>query len=171
MQLNQEHSLVSPLSEEQRREIVDYVRGFREGICKVDLDWIDQSSSEARQWQSVYEMLVNKAAWNYISSDHPEWTGATVDAVLTSAGLAPGALACLDENDQHSLASSLAAAAADALQTGLDVTEVLQSRLTERLQDWAETDEEHLATLVGIVQSMSCPRQQEDAVNWSEEGF
>lgn len=171
IQLNQEHPLVSPLSEEQRREIVDYVREFREGICKVDLDWIDQSSSEASQWQSVYEMLVNKAAWNYISSNHPEWTGATVDAVLTSAGLAPVALACLDEDDQDSLAFSLAAATADALQEGLDVTEVLRDELIGWLQDWAETDDEDLATLVGLAQSMSCPRQQEDAVNWSEEGF
>lgn len=165
----------TPLSAPFRRSSVERLLttfgNFREGICKVDLDWIDQSSSEASQWQSVYEMLVNKAAWNYISSNHPEWTGATVDAVLTSAGLAPVALACLDEDDQDSLAFSLAAATADALQEGLDVTEVLRDELIGWLQDWAETDDEDLATLVGLAQSMSCPRQQEDAVNWSEEGF
>ena len=52
------------------------------------------------------------------------------------------------------------------------VAVVLQVRLAEWLQGLTGSDDEDLATLVGIVQSMCCPpRPQEEPVNWGKEGF
>ena len=76
-----------------------------------------------------------------------------------------------DEGNHYNLASSLAAAATQALRNGWDARESLRERLVEWLQDWTETDEENLATLMGLAQSMSPSRHQEEAVNWDEEGF
>ena len=114
------------------------------------------------------------------STSHPEWMGATLDAMLRSAGLPPEALACLDEDDQGSLAASLRTAATEALMNGQDVTKTLKRNLTGWLQDWTETNVRDLVTLVGLAWTMCSEQDQrkepqepalEEVVDWVKEGF
>lgn len=170
LRLNYGHPLIWHLLDDMREELVTDVAEFMDSMACVEQEWIDSSDAEAKRWQSPLEFLVNNWAWGWMER-HPEWMEATVDAVLSSAGLAPQGLAYLDEGDHYNLASSLAAAATQALRNGWDARESLRERLVEWLQDWTETDEENLATLMGLAQSMSPSRHQEEAVNWDEEGF
>jgi len=170
MRLNEEHPLIRRLTSDQRAELVAKLAQSVKEMSYIELEWIDPSEPEARRWRSPLEMCVNSSSWVYVEV-HPEWMGANLEAVLTSAGLRSTALACLDDDDQFSLASSLADAAVAAFENGWDVTERLWETLTEWLQDWTETDEEELQTLVRIVRSMLSPRPEEQAVNWRGQGF
>jgi hypothetical protein len=170
VRLNYGHPLVNHLSGDRREELVTDVAEFMDCMACVEQEWMDSSDPETKRWQSPLEFLVNNWAWGWMER-HPEWMEATVDAVLVSAGLAPQGLECLDQADQYSLVSSLAAAATQALRSGWDVREGLRERLVEWLQDWTDTDEENLATLLGLAQSMSPTRHQEEVTTWDQEGF
>ncbi len=169
--LNEDHPLITRLTADERAELLYHIEEFEHDMRYLDYDWLDLSNPENERWQCPLELVVNNWVLAWIETNRPEWLGATVDGVLTSAGLAPEALACLDEDDQQIAAALLAISATEALKHGRAMTESLRMSLIGWLQEWTETDERDLATLVGITQSMSSPRQQEDSVNWSEEGF
>lgn len=185
--LNEENPFVRRLTADQRAELVRHIEMEGEMLRTFDNEWNDPSSSEAKRWHSPKEGLVNGFLWVWIGMSHPEWMGATVDAVLRSAGLPPDALACLDDYEQHRLALSLCTTATEALENGCGVPEILRRELIEWLQDWIETDEDDeededyeddLATLVELVQSMcgghgqpGQPKEPEGPVDWCKDGF
>ena len=125
LRLNYGHPLIWHLLDDMREELVTDVAEFMDSMACVEQEWIDSSDAEAKRWQSPLEFLVNNWAWGWMER-HPEWMEATVDAVLSSAGLAPQGLAYFDEGDHYNLASSLAAAATQALRNGWDARESLR---------------------------------------------
>ena len=142
--------------------------------------WQDEPLTDADKKDAVaeYERTlgfeeVEENVLNSWLEQYSELLWATVDSELESAGLGRGALACLDDEDQCSLASFLASAAIFSLRNCEDVRETLRVKLVEWLQDWTETNEDNLAVLVRLARSI-CPlrqRGEEESVNWSNEGF
>jgi hypothetical protein len=174
IELNENHPVIQSLSEDERAILLAETIEYREAIGYIDYDWADPLSAEAQQWRTAMEYLVNSWLREWLRQ-HSDWLWATIDDVLVSAGLPREALDCLDDDDQVSIESLLASVAMFSLGNGTDVKQALQDELVEWLQDWTETDEDNLALLVELAQSM-CPSRAEDQPailcdDWHKEGF
>jgi hypothetical protein len=174
IELNENHPVIQSLSEDERAILLAETIEYREAIGYIDYDWADPLSAEAQQWRTAMEYLVNSWLRGWLRQ-HSDWLWATIDDVLVSAGLPREALACLDDDDQVSIESLLASVAMFSLGNGTDVEQAIQDELVEWLQDWTESDEDNLAVLVEMAQSM-CPSRAEDQLailcdDWHREGF
>jgi hypothetical protein len=142
--------------------------------------WQDEPLTDADKKDAVaeYERTlgfeeVTEDALNSWLEQYSDLLWATVERELEWAGLRRGRLACLDDDDQGDLVSVLANAAILSLRNGgEDLRETLRDELVEWLQDWTETDEDNLAILVELAQSM-CGAEEATtgSDDWCRDGF
>lgn len=101
----------------------------------------------------------------------PHWPE-IVESVLRSSALPSDALNCLDKDDRTNLCRRFAQAISFDSTSDLRQSDAVKAALVEWLQDWSESDERRLISLVELVREM---RGVESLwtfdLDWAVEGF
>lgn len=105
----------------------------------------------------------------------PTWarsSWAAIGGVLRSSGLPSDALNCLDNDDRNSLCHRLTQTCSIEATADHQQSEAMQAALVEWLQDWSESDETELFSLIERVREMrGAESLWERGYDWAVEGF
>lgn len=164
---NDSHPLWRRISEDETTRLLEMTDELT-NLCDVE---ISDPPFNHDPWKSLFEMIVNEAAWGALRALPAQSLGASVEQALERAGIQSDALSFLDELDYANLQCRLVSNAIMALRHGEAVEEYVYQELFGWLEEYTDCLADSLAELIELARSTSETNDTPTLHVWKEEGF